>query len=84
MPLAIKQVLVEKLSNELSFFLSDSKPDVIAGKHSSSNPLMTRPTEKFGNSPQNRQFYTDCILFSLFSLWCDAYVTVHIAVLEEA
>ena len=43
MPLAIKQVLVEKLSNELSFFLSDSKPDVIADKHSSSTPLMTRP-----------------------------------------
>ena len=43
MPLVIKQVLVEKLSNELSFFLSDSKPDVIAGKHSSSTPLMTRP-----------------------------------------
>ena len=43
MPLVIKQVLVEKLSNELSFFLSDSKADVIAGKHSSSTPLMTRP-----------------------------------------
>lgn len=43
MPLVIKQVLVEKLRNELSFFLSDYKPDIIAGKHSSSTPLMTRP-----------------------------------------
>ena len=43
MLLAIKQFFVEKLSYELSFFLSDSKPDVIAGKHSSSTPLMTRP-----------------------------------------